>query len=98
MTVSLDEIHHLARLSRVKLHVAEAAHLEQDLNKTLTMIEKINLCNTDGLLPLSHPLDLTQRLRPDQITEPNQRELLQKNAPAIAGGLYLVPQVIDNEE
>jgi len=97
MSLSLKEIHHLATLAKVQLSPDHAKLLEQDLNSTFTMIEKINSVNTEGLDPMSHPLDLTQRYRPDQITEHNQREQLQQNAPAVESGLYLVPQVIDNE-
>jgi len=38
---------------------------------------------------------MTQRLRPDQVTEPGQRELFQGIAPAVEEGLYLVPKVIE---
>jgi aspartyl-tRNA(Asn)/glutamyl-tRNA(Gln) amidotransferase subunit C len=45
---------------------------------------------------MAHPLaGLTQRLRPDAVTEPDERELYQKNAPQVAAGLYLVPKVIE---
>ncbi|MDO7667510.1 MAG: aspartyl/glutamyl-tRNA amidotransferase subunit C, partial [Pseudomonadota bacterium] len=40
-------------------------------------------------------LDAHQRLRPDVVTETNQRELFQAIAPETADGLYLVPQVIE---
>jgi aspartyl-tRNA(Asn)/glutamyl-tRNA(Gln) amidotransferase subunit C len=51
--------------------------------------------NTDGVLPMAHPLDAVQRLRADIVTEPNQRETFQAIAPATQDGLYLVPQVIE---
>ena len=45
--------------------------------------------------PLAHPLEATQRLRADQVTERNQREAYQAIAPAVENGLYLVPKVIE---
>ena len=49
----------------------------------------------EGVEPMAHRLDLVQRLRPDVVTETNQREQLQTLAPASEDGLYLVPQVIE---
>ncbi len=44
---------------------------------------------------MAHPLDAAQRLRPDTVTERNERDSLQKNAQAVSDGLYLVPKVIE---
>jgi aspartyl-tRNA(Asn)/glutamyl-tRNA(Gln) amidotransferase subunit C len=51
--------------------------------------------DTEGVEPMSHPLDQVQRLRDDVITEVDQHEKYQKLAPAAENGMYLVPQVID---
>nr|BFE91447.1 hypothetical protein GCM10020185_19830 [Pseudomonas brassicacearum subsp. brassicacearum] len=51
--------------------------------------------NTDGIEPLAHPLEASQRLRADVVTESNHREAYQSIAPAVENGLYLVPKVID---
>ena len=55
----------------------------------------MNAVNTDGIEPLLNPLDATQLLRPDEVTESNQRELYQSVAPRVEDGLYLVPKVIE---
>ena len=44
---------------------------------------------------MANPLDATQRLRADEVTEANQREAFQAIAPAVENGLYLVPRVIE---
>ena len=46
---------------------------------------------------MSHALDALpcQRLRPDEVTEPDRREDYQAVAPAVEEGLYLVPKVIE---
>jgi aspartyl-tRNA(Asn)/glutamyl-tRNA(Gln) amidotransferase subunit C len=38
---------------------------------------------------------MSQRLRPDRVSEPDRRELFQGIAPLTEDGLYLVPKVID---
>lgn len=45
--------------------------------------------------PMAHPLDAVQKLRPDVVTETNQRDAFQAIAPATEDGLYLVPKVIE---
>ncbi len=45
--------------------------------------------------PLAHPLEATQRLRPDTVTETNDRENFQQVAPQTENGLYLVPKVLE---
>mgnify|MGYP001468082052 FL=1 len=51
--------------------------------------------DTEGVEPLAHPLEATQRLRADVVSETNQREAYQAIAPAVENGLYLVPKVIE---
>ena len=51
--------------------------------------------DTSGVEPLAHPLETTQRLRADEVTEANHRDDYQAIAPAVENGLYLVPRVIE---
>ena len=51
--------------------------------------------NTDSIVPMSHPLDGKQILRSDTVSEENNRDELQKLAPKVENGLFLVPKVIE---
>jgi aspartyl-tRNA(Asn)/glutamyl-tRNA(Gln) amidotransferase subunit C len=51
--------------------------------------------DTAGIEPMSHALDVVQRLRPDEVSESDRREAHQLVAPAVEAGLYLVPKVIE---
>ncbi len=55
----------------------------------------MNKVDTQNVEPMAHPLDVTQRLRKDEVTEINQREKFQSVAPNAEKGLYLVPKVIE---
>ena len=59
------------------------------------MIDVMQDVDTQGVAPLSHPLDGAQRLRNDLVSEVNQREKFQQTAPATSEGYYLVPRVVD---
>ena len=67
----------------------------EDLDRILAMVDQLQQVDTDGVAPLAHPLEATQRLRADEVTESNQRERFQQVAPATEQGLYLVPRVVE---
>lgn len=95
MALSLQDIQHIARLARIRVTEAEAETARGQLNSIFGLIEQMQAVDTAGVEPMSHALDVTQRLRADKVTEPNQRDKFQSVAPAVENGLYLVPKVIE---
>lgn len=65
------------------------------LNSVLVLIESLQAVDTTGVVPMTHAGDLSLRLRPDEVTEPDRRDAYQSVAPAVDHGLYLVPRVIE---
>ena len=95
MSLNLDEIARLARLSRIELSAAESAATRDQLNGIFILIEQLQATDTAGVAPMSHAMDLTQRLRPDLVTESDRRAAFQAVAPEVEAGLYLVPKVVE---
>ncbi len=95
MSLSLDDVKRIARLARVGVSEAEAAHYQEQLNNIFGLIAQMQSVDTSGVAPMAHAQDLSQRLRDDAAREPNQRDKFQKIAPAVEAGLYLVPKVIE---
>jgi aspartyl-tRNA(Asn)/glutamyl-tRNA(Gln) amidotransferase subunit C len=95
MSLSDDQIRRLARLARIALQPGEIREVGERLNRILGLVSEMQAVDTAGIEPMSHALDLVQRLRPDEVTEGDRRELYQSVAPAVEGGLYLVPKVIE---
>ena len=95
MALNITDIKRIAHLARIEINEAEAQATLTKLSGILALIEQMQAVDTTGITPMSHSQDVVQRLRDDVITETNQRDLLQSNAPAVAGGLYLVPKVIE---
>jgi aspartyl-tRNA(Asn)/glutamyl-tRNA(Gln) amidotransferase subunit C len=93
--LSLEEIRRLARLARLGLSTDEALAMQEQLNGILAMVDQMNAVDTEGVAPMSHPMEAAQRLREDRVTEADERELMLSLAPAVADGLYLVPKVIE---
>ncbi len=95
MSLNLDEIARLARLSRIELSAPEAAATRDQLNGIFSLIAQLQATDTAGIEPMSHAVDLAQRLRPDQVTAADQRQAFQALAPEVEMGLYLVPRVVE---
>lgn len=99
MSLSAADIDRLAHLSRLGLAAQERERLQLQLNDFFGIVEKMRAVDTTGIIPLAHPLDIMGdvglRLRDDMVSEPNQREANQRNAPALENGLFLVPRVIE---
>jgi aspartyl-tRNA(Asn)/glutamyl-tRNA(Gln) amidotransferase subunit C len=95
MSLDADAVKKIAYLARLKIDEADVPGYVANLSNIINLVEQMSSVNTDGVLPMSHPLDAVQRLREDVVTETNQRELFQAIAPLTEDGLYLVPQVIE---
>ena len=95
MSLTPDDIKKIAHLARLNLSESDIALYTPQLSNIVQFIEQMNQVDTSKVEPLSHPLDISQRLRPDAITEPDLRDKFQRIAPQVSSGLYLVPKVIE---
>ena len=95
MSLSDDQIRRLARLARLEIQAEEADQVARRLNRVLALVDEMRAVDTRGIEPMSHALDLVQRLRPDEVSESDRRRDYQAGAPAVEAGLYLVPKVIE---
>ena len=95
MSLSHDQIRRIARLARIAIRAEESEAVRTRLNRVLDLVEQLRAVDTTGVAPMSHALDLVQRLRPDEVTEPDGHAAYQSVAPAVQDDLYLVPKVIE---
>ena len=95
MSLSDDQIRRLARLARLAIRPEESDEVARRLNRVLALVDEMRAVDTAGIEPMSHALDLVQRLRPDEVSERDRRPDYQAVAPAVEGGLYLVPKVLE---
>ncbi len=65
------------------------------LSRIVDFVDQLQAAPTDDVLPMAHPLNMTQRLRADEVSETDERDFIQENAPATKAGYYLVPKVIE---
>jgi aspartyl-tRNA(Asn)/glutamyl-tRNA(Gln) amidotransferase subunit C len=95
MSLTPDDVKKIAHLARLNLSGDDITTYTPQLSAILDFIEQLNSANTSDIEPLAHPLDISQRLRLDTITEKDLREKFQRIAPQVEAGLYLVPKVIE---
>lgn len=95
MALDTTDVEKIAHLARLQINDSDIREVGQRISNILQMIDQMQNVNTSEVSPMAHPFDAAQRLRPDQVTEQDQRDYLQRIAPATQDGLYLVPKVIE---
>ena len=96
MTLSRRDIENIAHLARLALSETEVPVYAESLSRIIGLVGELDHADTSAVAPMSHPLPgQAQRLRADEVTESDQHERYQRNAPQVTAGLYLVPKVIE---
>ena len=95
MALTLEDVRRVADLARLAIDETEARAVLSQINDVFRLIAEMQAVDTRGVEPMSHALDVVQRLREDNVTESDQRALFQSVAPQVESGLYLVPKVIE---
>jgi aspartyl-tRNA(Asn)/glutamyl-tRNA(Gln) amidotransferase subunit C len=95
VSLDKDQVQHIAMLARLRLADEEFAETVDKLSRIVDFVDQLSQAATDDVVPMAHPLNESQRLRVDEVTELVDRDRTQENAPSVDGGLYLVPKVIE---
>ncbi|MDX1508411.1 MAG: Asp-tRNA(Asn)/Glu-tRNA(Gln) amidotransferase subunit GatC [Woeseiaceae bacterium] len=95
MSLDKDQVQHIALLARLRLADEQFGEMVDKLSRIVDFVDQLSAAPTDEVVPMAHPLNQAQRLRPDAVTESDERDHIQQNAPETADGYYLVPKVIE---
>lgn len=95
MSLSTQDVENIAHLARLAVSEEDVPRYVGELSRILELVEALQRVDTTGVVPLAHPLDAAQRLRPDAVTEGDERDRFLSIAPQTEAGLYLVPKVIE---
>jgi aspartyl-tRNA(Asn)/glutamyl-tRNA(Gln) amidotransferase subunit C len=95
VSLTKEQVQHIATLARLQLEDGEFDDVVQKLSRIVDFVDQLQSAPTDDVMPMAHPLDMTQRLRADEVTESDERDRIQENAPETRSGYYLVPRVIE---
>lgn len=95
MSLDKDQVQHIAMLARLQIADDEVADTVDKLTRIVDFVDQLSKAATEDVVPMAHPLNASQRLRQDRVTESDRCDELQQNAPAVSDGLYLVPRVLE---
>jgi len=95
MPVGPEDIHKIAHLARLTIEDDKILKISEDISNILSLVEQLQNTDTNNIEPMAHPMDATQTLREDKVTQFDNRDKLQAVAPNTKDGLFLVPRVIE---
>jgi len=95
MLLHKSDIDKIAWLARLAIAENDISNYTRDLSNILDLVTQMDQVESSNIQAMAHPLEIPARLRPDEITEKNQRDDFQGIAPAVKDGHYLVPKVIE---
>jgi len=95
MSVGPDDINKIAHLARLQIDSDKIEKISKDITNILSLVDELQKTDTSGIEPMAHPMDASQTLRRDDVTESDNRDKLQGIAPSTEDGLFLVPKVIE---
>ena len=99
--VTVDEVHHVAKLAKLTLSDAEAEHFAEQLAGIVTYVDQLGEADVEGVEAMPRPLAMSNVFRPDHPdqppavpTLPTGAEAALANAPASTGPYFTVPRVL----
>jgi aspartyl-tRNA(Asn)/glutamyl-tRNA(Gln) amidotransferase subunit C len=96
MSLTRQDVEKIAHLARLSIAEEELPVYVSSLSSIVNFVDELSRVQTGAVEPMAHPLDgQRQRLRADVVSETDNREKYQLNAPRVQAGLYVVPRVIE---
>jgi len=95
MSAENFDVQYIARLARIELTDAEEQKLGPQLNNILGYIEKLKEIDVSDVEPTAHAVPMVNVTRPDEVRPGLSNDEALRNAPAKAGGLFIVPKIVE---
>jgi len=92
MSISEEQVRHVAKLARLGLSDEQVATLGVELNGILEQVDALQALDLEGIEPTAHAVAVTNVMRPDVIREGLSQEDALKNAPDQQDGAFLIPK------
>jgi len=95
--ITRAEVKHLAGLARISLSDDELDHLADELPAILDHVRVVQSAAGDDVLPMSHPLPISNVFRVDVARQGLSTDEVLAGAPASDQGRFLVPKILEQE-
>jgi aspartyl-tRNA(Asn)/glutamyl-tRNA(Gln) amidotransferase subunit C len=97
MSITRDEVAHLARLSRLALGDEELDHLAAQLDVIISAVARVQEVAAEDIPATSHALPLTNVFRPDEVRPCLTAAQALAGAPAAEENRFRVPRILEEE-
>jgi aspartyl-tRNA(Asn)/glutamyl-tRNA(Gln) amidotransferase subunit C len=94
VSLSREQVEKVSLLARLRLEPQELEMMTSHLQQIVGYVEQLAELNTDHVQPLSHPVDMQNVFRADEVVPSIDRATMLANAPHADGEYYLVPAVL----
>jgi aspartyl-tRNA(Asn)/glutamyl-tRNA(Gln) amidotransferase subunit C len=94
MKITKEEVEHVANLARLELDDTAIEQFADQISNILAYVDKLKQVDTEGIVPTSHAITLTNAFREDKVHDHLDRDESLANAPETEDGTFLVPRVI----
>jgi len=95
MSLNKEQVKEIAQLAKLSINESEIEQSTIELNNILSLMAELAEIETDQVEPMAHPLEMSQRLREDVVSEADLSEEFQAIAPKTGKRHFLVPTVIE---
>lgn len=98
MSVTVDDVKYIAKLSMLRFDEKEIEQFTQEFNKIIEYVDQLNDLDLSDVEPLYHPIEGSEAtLREDEPTPSLDHEKAFKNALQREGDHFAVPKVINSD-
>lgn len=95
MTLTVEEVKKIAKLSRIRLSDDEIKRYQDELNQIFKWVEQLREVDTNDVPPMAGVGDYTLRQREDMVQDGNIQQDVLANAPNASYGCFVVPKVVE---
>ena len=95
MSLNKEQVKEIAQLAKLCINDSEIEQSTIELNNILSLMAELGEIETDLVEPMAHPLEMSQRLREDVVSETDLSEEFQAIAPKTGKHDFLVASVIE---
>ena len=95
--ITREEVAHLGRLSRMELSEEELDHFAGQLDAIIGAVARVSEVAGEDVEPTSHPLPLTNVMRPDVVRPSLTPQQALSGAPAQEQQRFKVPQILGED-
>jgi len=95
MSVDLDTVKRVAKLSRIAITEERAQDMVGELNTILGFVEQLSEVDVEGVDPMTSVVDMSMRKRADAVSDGDKAADIVANAPLSEDNFFMVPKVVE---